>query len=83
MPPLTNDNQQLDESEIVDLLANKEPRAHKSMMISEKFNIKTGYLATFVEHCGRSETTKNIAMAKFPASDEDSYTMKKKAFQED
>ena len=38
MPPLTNDNQQLDESEIVDLLANKTPRINKSMMISQAKN---------------------------------------------
>ena len=70
-----NDNQQLDESEIVDLLANKAPGTHKVTMISQGFNPETGYLATFVEHCERSETTDNISMAKFPASDEYSNIM--------
>ena len=75
-PPLFNENQQLDESEIVDFLANKAPRTHKAVMISKGFNPKTGDLATFVEHCKRDETTNNIAMANFPHSDKDSDTMK-------
>ena len=37
MTPLFNDNQQLDESEIVDSLANKAPRTHKATMISQGF----------------------------------------------
>ena len=38
MPPLFDDNQQLDESELVDSLANKAPRSHKAMLISQDFN---------------------------------------------
>ena len=34
MPPLFNDNQQLDEYELVDSLSNKAPRSYKAMMIS-------------------------------------------------
>ena len=49
MPSLFNDNQQLDESEIVDSLANKAPRTHKTMLISQGFNTETVDLATFVE----------------------------------
>ena len=78
MPPLFNNNQQLDESEIVDSLANKALRTHKAMMISQGLNPETGYLVTFVEHCERAETTGNISMANFPASDSDSNTMKNK-----
>ena len=48
------------------------------MLISQGFNHGTGDLETFVEHCEQSETTDNIAMAKFTASDEDSETMKNK-----
>ena len=51
MPNLFNNNQQLNESKIMDSLSNKAPRTHKAMMISQGFNPKTGYLATFVEHC--------------------------------
>ena len=51
MPPLFQKNQQLDESELVDSLANKSPRSHKAMLISQGFNPKTGDLKTFVEHC--------------------------------
>ena len=76
MPPLFNNNQHLDESEIVDLLANKVPRTHKVMMILQGFNTETGYLATLVEHSEQAETTDNISMTKFPASDEDRDTMK-------
>ena len=47
MPPLFDENQQLDESELVDSLTNKEPRSHKAMMISQGFNSETGYLETF------------------------------------
>ena len=50
------------------------------MMISQGFNPETGDLATFVEHCERADTTDNIAIAKFSASDEYSDTKKKKAF---
>ena len=48
MPPLFNDNQQLDESELVDSLANKAPRSHKVMMILQCFNPEAGHLETFV-----------------------------------
>ena len=34
LPPLFEDSQMLDESELVDSLANKAPRAHKAMLIS-------------------------------------------------
>ena len=78
MPPLFDENQQLDESELVDSLANKEPRSHKAMIISQGFNSETGYLETFGEHCERAETTNNISGAKFAASDEDSDTKRKK-----
>ena len=50
MPPPINNNQQLDESEIVDSLANKAPRIHKVVMISQGFNTKTADLATVVGH---------------------------------
>ena len=76
MPPLFNDNQQLGESKIMDSLASKAPRIHKAMMISQGFNPKTGDFVTSVEHFERDETTENIAMAKFPASDEYRDTMK-------
>ena len=78
MPTLFNVNQQLDESEIVDLIANIAPRTHKAKRISQGFNPGTGYLATSVENCERAETTDNIAMAKFSASDKDIDTMKNK-----
>ena len=74
MPPLFDENQQLDESELVDSLANKAPRSHKAMLISKGFNPETGYLATFVEHCEWAETTYNIVMAKFSGSDKYSNT---------
>ena len=78
MPPLFQESQQLDESELVDSLANKAPRRHKAMLISQGFNTETGYLKTFVEHCEQAETTDNIAGAKFTVSDEDSHTKKNK-----
>ena len=78
MTPMFNDNQQLDEYELVGSLSNKAPRSHKSMMISQGFNPETGDIATFVEHYERAETADNIAMAKFSASDEDSYNKKNK-----
>ena len=69
MPPFLQESQQLDESELVDSLANKAPRIHKALLISQGFNTETGDLATFVEHCEQVETTENIAGAKFAASD--------------
>ena len=45
MPPLFNDNQQLDYSKLVDSLANKALRSHKAMLILQGFNPETGYLA--------------------------------------
>ena len=78
MPPLFNDTQQLDKSEIVDSLANKAPRTHKSTMISQGFNPETGDLATFVEHCKRADTTEKFALYKFPESYLDSNIIKAK-----
>ena len=78
MPPLFDDNQQLDEYKIVDSLVHKAPRSHKVMLILQGFNPETVYLVTFVEHCKRAKTTDNIAMAKVSASDEDSDTKKHK-----
>ena len=68
MPPLFDEKQQLDESELVDSLANKSPRSHKAMLISQGFNPETGDLETFVEHCEWADTTENISVAKFSAS---------------
>ena len=82
IPHMFNDNQQLDESELVDYLTNKAPRGHKEMMTSQGFNPEMGDLATFVEHYEQNEPTDNIAMAKFSASYEDSDTMKKKRSKE-
>ena len=78
MPPLFNDNQQLDNSEIVDSLANKAPRTHKAMLISQGFNPETGVIANFVEHYKQADATYNISMAKVTASDKDSNIMKGK-----
>ena len=50
LPPLFEDSQMLDESELVDSLANKAPRTHKAMLISQGFNPETANLETFVEH---------------------------------
>ena len=78
MTPLFEENQQLDESEQVDNFSNKAPRIHKAILISQGFNPETGDLATFVEHCERSETMETISGDKFSASDEDSNTKRKK-----
>ena len=78
MPPLFDKNHQLDESKLVDSLSNKAPSIHKAKLISQGLNPETGYLATFVGHCKRSDTTDNIAVANFSASDEDSDTKRKK-----
>ena len=78
MPPLFDKNQQLDKSELLYSLANKAPRSHKAVLISQGFNPETGDLENFVEHWKRAETTENIARAKFSASDKDSNTNRKK-----
>ena len=78
LPPLFEDSQMLDESELVDSLANKAPRTHKEMLISQGFNTETATLGTFFEHYQRAETTDDIAGVKFAASDEDSEPRKKK-----
>ena len=38
LPPLFEDSQMLDESELVDSLSNKAPRTQKAMMIAQGFN---------------------------------------------
>ena len=78
MSPLFNNNQELDDSEILDSFEKKASGAHKAMMISQGFNPETGYLATFVEHYEWDETTDNIALSKFPASDSERDTTKNK-----
>ena len=69
MPPLFDENQQLDESGLVDSLTNKVSRSHKAMLISQGFNPETGDLETFLELCERAETMHNIYRAKFDASE--------------
>ena len=44
----------------------------------QRYNPETWYLATLVEHIERAETTDNITVAKFSASDEDSDTKRQK-----
>ena len=78
LPPLFEDSQMLDESELVDSLDNKAPRTHKAMLISQGFNPETAHLETFVKHCEHAETTEGITGAEFAASDEDSEPRKKK-----
>ena len=68
LPPLFEDSQILDESELVDSPFNKAPRTHKAMLISQGFNTETANLETFVKHCECAETTDNM----FAASDETS-----------
>ena len=41
LPPLFEDSQMLDKSELVDSLANKAPRTHKAMLIAQVFNPET------------------------------------------
>ena len=60
LPPLFEDSQMLNESHLVDSLANKSPRTHKAMLISQGFNPETANLEIFVEHCERTETTDDI-----------------------
>ena len=60
LPPLFDESQVLEESELVDFLANKAPKSHKAMLINQGFNPETSTLATFVEHCERAETTDDI-----------------------
>ena len=72
LPPLFDDSQVLEESELVDFLANKAPKSHKAMLINQGFNPETSTLETFVEHYERAETTDDIAGAKFTASNEES-----------
>ena len=40
-PPLFEDSQMLEESELVDSLANKAPKSHKAMLINQVFNPET------------------------------------------
>ena len=78
IPPPFQEIHKLDESELVDSLANKAPTIHKNMLTYQGFNPETGYLETSVEHCERAETTDNISGAKFAVSDKDSDTKRKK-----
>ena len=66
LPPLFEDSQMLDESELVDSLAKKAPRSHKAMLIAQGFNSETATLETFVENCERAETNDNISGARLP-----------------
>ena len=77
LPPLFKDRQKLDESDLVDSLANKAPRTHKAMLIAQGFNPETADLKTFVEHCKRAETTDDIAGEKFATSDKEIEPRKK------
>ena len=78
LPHLFDESQVLEESELVDFLANKAPKSHKDMLIYQGFNPETSSLVTFVEHCERAETTNDITGAKFAASDEESEPRREK-----
>ena len=78
LPPLFQDSQKLDESELVDSLSNKAPSSHKAMLICQGFKPETADLETFMEHCERAETMDIISGAKFAASDKNSEPRKKK-----
>ena len=78
MLPLFNDNQQLDESELMYFIVNKVPISHKAIWISQDFIPETVDIATYVEHYERAETTDNIGMDNFSASDEESDSKKNK-----
>ena len=78
LPPLFEDSQMLDESELVDSIANKAPRTHKAMLIYQGLNTETANIETSVKHCERAETTDDIAGAKFAASNKDSEPRKEK-----
>ena len=82
IPPLFNDNQQLDESELLDSITNKAPIRHKEMMIPNGFNPETGYPETFVEHCKRANVMDNIAMYKFLPQTRTATPRKIKTFEE-
>ena len=79
MPPLFDESEVMEETELVDFLANKAPKSHKAMLISQGFNPETADLTTFVEHCKRAETTDSIASAKIVASDEEHEPKTKKS----
>ena len=68
MPLLFNDNQQLDESKLMNSIVNKVPRSYKAMIILQGYNPEMGDLANFIEHCEQAETTDNIAVVKVSAS---------------
>ena len=78
LPPLFEDSQMLDESELVDSLDNKATISHKAVLISQGFNPETENIKSFVEHCERAETTNDIAGAKFAATNKDSEPRNKK-----
>ena len=78
LPPLFDEYQVLEDSELVNFLANKAPKSHKAMLINQGFNPEASTLATFFEHCERAETTDNISGAKFAASDKESEPRRKK-----
>ena len=78
MPPLFDESQVLEESELVYSLDNKALSTHKAMLVSQGFNSKTADLGTFVDHCERAETTDDISGEKFAASNKDSDPRKKK-----
>ena len=66
LPPLFEDSQMLDESELVDSLAINSPRNHKAVLIFQGFNPETANLETFMEHCERAETTNDTSSACCP-----------------
>ena len=41
LPPLSENSQVLEESELVDFLANKAPKSHKAVLINQGFNPET------------------------------------------
>ena len=78
LPPLFDESLVIEQSELVDFLANKAPKYHKAMLISQGFNPETSSLATFVENCESAEDSDVIAVTKIVASDKESEPRRKK-----
>lgn len=72
LPPGFDEAQKIPESDIMDIMASKAPRGHKSLMTDHGFDPQTATTDEFVEICERAETKAAIRLGKETSSDDDS-----------
>ncbi len=76
LPPLFNDTQEIEEREMIILLASKLPKEYKKMLTSQGYNPENGSMEDLIDYCERVEINLNVELGatskkkRYDSSDE-------------